>query len=186
MHRVESSPPSIIASTPAPLSGLENQPTPIPNPEACAIFGNPLRMRAAERNQRQKEWQLRLPVVSTPWSMVSGSCNIHWFGHSGMARHVFATGRIVELSMWNRRPFMSASVLETVSYATQCVGNTLAKAPHWQIIEKNWNSAMQQNNVWSIALEARTKEILKQVCWSNGPYWIFRAQTSPRFKHMSI
>jgi len=34
---------------------------------------------------------------------------------------------------------------------------------------------MQQNNIWSIAFEARTKEILKEVCWSNGPRWILHA-----------
>jgi hypothetical protein len=40
----------------------------------------------------------------------------------------------------------------------------LAEAPHWQILEKYWNTAMQQNNIWSIAFEACTKEILKEVC----------------------
>jgi len=66
--------------------------------------------------------------------------------------------------MWNRRPFMSASDWETVSYATRCVGKALPEATHWQIIETYWNAAMQQNNIWSIAFEARTKEILKDVC----------------------
>jgi len=66
--------------------------------------------------------------------------------------------------MWNRRPFMSASNLEMVSYATQCVAKELAEAPHWQIIEMCCNTAMQQNNIWSIAFEARTKVILKEVC----------------------
>ena len=66
--------------------------------------------------------------------------------------------------MWNRRPFMSASNLEMVSYATQRTAKALAEAPHWQIIEKYWNTAMQQNNIWSIAFEACTKEILKEVC----------------------
>jgi len=66
--------------------------------------------------------------------------------------------------MWNRQPFMSASDLEMVSYATRRVAKALAEGPHWQIIEKYWNTTMQQNNIWSIAFEARTKGILKEVC----------------------
>jgi len=63
--------------------------------------------------------------------------------------------------MWNRWPFMSASNLEMVSCATRRVAKALAEGPDWQLIEKYWNTAMQQNNIWSIAFEARTKEILK-------------------------
>jgi len=163
-RRVVSSPAFGIAITPTPLSGLENLPTLIPNPEARAIITNPLRTRATEKNQRQRQWQLQPQAVSTPRSMVSGSRSIHRFGHSDMTRLVFATGRLLELYMWNRRPFMSASDLETVSYATRRVSKALAEAPHWQIIETYWNTAMQQNNIWSIAFEARTKEILKEVC----------------------
>ena len=66
--------------------------------------------------------------------------------------------------MWNRRPSMSASDLETVSYATRRVSKALAEAPHWQIIETYGYTAMQQNNIWSIAFEGHTKEILKEVC----------------------
>jgi hypothetical protein len=77
---------------------------------------------------------------------------------------VFATGRLLERYMWNRRPFMSASDLETVSYATLCVLKALAEGPPWQIIETYWTTAMQQNNIWSIAFETRTKEIWKEVC----------------------
>ena len=66
--------------------------------------------------------------------------------------------------MWNRWPFMSASDLEMVSYRMQQIAKALAEAPHWQIIEKYWNTAMQQHNMWSIAFEARTTEILKEVC----------------------
>jgi hypothetical protein len=161
---VSSSASGIASSTPTPLSGLENLPTPIPNPEARAIITNPLRTRATEKNQRQRQWKLQPQAVSTPRSMVSGSRSIHRFGHSDMTRLVFATGRLLELYMWNRRPFMSASDLETVSYATRRVAKALAEAPHWQIIETYWNTAMQQNNIWSIAFEARTKEILKEVC----------------------
>ena len=66
--------------------------------------------------------------------------------------------------MWNRRPFMSASDLEMVSHATRRIAKALADAPYWQMIETYWNTAMQQNNIWSIAFKARTKEILKEVC----------------------
>jgi hypothetical protein len=66
--------------------------------------------------------------VSTPRSMVSISCSVHRLGHSVMTRLCFATGRILELYMWNRWPFMSASDLETVSYATQRVSKAVAEA----------------------------------------------------------
>jgi hypothetical protein len=46
-----------------------------------------------------------------------------------------------------------------------------------------WNTAMQQNNIWSIAFEVHAKGILKEVCWSNAPLWILHAQTSTRFNH---
>jgi hypothetical protein len=107
-----------IANTPTPPRGLENLPTPIRNPEARAIITNPLRTRATKRNQRQRQWQLQPQAVSTPQSVVSGSHSIHRFGPTDMTRLVFATGRLMELYMWNRRPFMSASHLEMVSYAT--------------------------------------------------------------------
>jgi hypothetical protein len=81
-----------------------------------------------------------------------------------MTHLVFATGRLLKLYMWNRWPFMSTSGLETVSYAMRRVSKALAEAPHWQIIETYWNTAMQQNNIWSIAFAARTREILKEVC----------------------
>ena len=143
MRQIVSSPASGIASTPTALSGLENLPTPtplsglenlpttIPNPEAHAIITNPLRTRATERNQRQRQWQLQLQAISTPRSVVSGSRGIHRFGHSDMTRPVFATGRLLELYMWNRRLFMSASDWEMVSCATRRVAKALAEAPHW-------------------------------------------------------
>jgi len=59
-----------------------------------------------------------------------------------MTRLVFATGRLLELYMWNRWPFMRASDLEIISYATRRVSKALAEAPHWQIIEIYWNTAM--------------------------------------------
>jgi len=162
--RVVSSFASGIASTPTPLLGLENLLTPIPNPKARVTITNPLRTPATEKNQRQRQWQLQLQAVSTPQSVVSGNRSIHRFGHSDMMHLVIATGRLMELYMWNRRPFVSASDLEMVSSATRHAAKALAEAPHWQIIEKYWNTAIQQNNIWSIAFEACTKEILKEVC----------------------
>jgi len=79
-------------------------------------------------------------------------------------RLVFEIGRLLELYKLIRPPFMRASNLETVSYATQRILKALAEAPHWQIIVMYWNTALQQNNIWSIAFEVRTKEILKEVC----------------------
>jgi len=76
----------------------------------------------------------------------------------------FAMGRLLVLHMWNRLLFMSSSALETVSYATGRIAKPLAEAPHGSKIETYWNTAMQPNNIWSIALEAHTKEILKEVC----------------------
>jgi len=70
-HRVVSRPASDIASTPTPLSGFGNLPTPIPNREARAIITNPLPMRATDRNQRQRHWQLQPQAVSTGRSVVS-------------------------------------------------------------------------------------------------------------------
>ena len=70
-------------------------------------------------------------AVSTPRSVVSGSRSIHRFGHSDMTRLVFATGRHLELYMWNGGPFMSASDFETVTYAMRRVAKALAETPHW-------------------------------------------------------
>ena len=117
-RRVVSSPASIIASTPTPCSSLRNLPTPIPNPGARAIITHPPRMPATEKNRRQRQWQLQPQAASAPQSMVSSSRSIHRFRHSDMTRLVFATGRLLELYIWNTRPFMSASDLEIVSYAT--------------------------------------------------------------------
>jgi len=127
---IVSSPTSGIASTPTPLCVLDNLPTAIPNPEAGAFITNPLRTWAIERNQTQRQWQLQTQAVSTPQSVVSGSCSIHRSGHSDVTTLVFPTGRLLELNMWNRRPFKSSSELETVSYATRRVAKALAKAPH--------------------------------------------------------
>jgi hypothetical protein len=130
-RHVVSSPASGIASTPTPLRGLENLPTPIPNSEARAIITNPLPTRATDRNQRQRQWQLQQQAVSTPRSVVSGSRNIHRFGHSDITTLVFALGRLLELHMENRRLCMSVSNVEKVSCATRGVAKALAEAPHW-------------------------------------------------------
>jgi len=77
---------------------------------------------------------------------------------------VIAKGRRLERYMWNRRLLMSPRELEIVSYATRRVSKGLAEGQDWQIVETYWNTSMQQNNIWSIAFEACTKEILKEVC----------------------
>jgi hypothetical protein len=120
-RHVVSSPASGIASTTTPLSGLENLPTSIQNPEAHTIITNPLRTQATKTNQRHRQWQLQTQPVSAPRSMVSGSGRIHRLGHSDMTRLVFATGRLLERYMCNRPPCISVSDLETVTYATQRV-----------------------------------------------------------------
>jgi len=139
-------------------------------------------MRATNRNRRQRQWESQPEALSTPRSVVSGIRSIYRFGCSDITRLVFATGSLMELYMWNRLPCMSASDLEVVRYGTQCTAKSLAEAPHWQILEKSWNTAMQQNNIWSIEFEACTKKILKEVCWSNGPCWILHTQTGTRFE----
>jgi hypothetical protein len=116
-RHVVSSPASGIVITPTPLRGLDNLPTPIRNPEARLSITNPLRTRATSKIQRQGQWQLQPQAVSTPRSMVSGSRSMHRVGHSDMTRLVFAMGRLLELYMWNSRPFVSASDSERVSYA---------------------------------------------------------------------
>jgi len=73
----------------------------------------------------------------------------------------FGTGRDLHLYMWNRPPFMGASNLEMVSYEMRRVAKALAEAPHWQITETYWNTAMQQNNLSSIVFKACTKNMLK-------------------------
>jgi hypothetical protein len=64
-----------------------------------------------------------------------------------MTRLVFATGRLLELSTSHRQLLMSVSDLERISYAMRHLSKRLAKAPHWQMIEKYWNTAMQQNDI---------------------------------------
>jgi hypothetical protein len=71
-----------IAGTPTPLSSLENVPTPILNPDAYAIITNPVRTRATETNQRQRQWQLQTQMVTTPRSVVNGLRSVHRFARS--------------------------------------------------------------------------------------------------------
>jgi hypothetical protein len=56
---------------------------------------------------------------------------------------LFAIGKLLQLYMCNRRPFMSASDLVIVSYTMPHLGQALDEAPHWQIIEKYFNPVMQ-------------------------------------------
>jgi hypothetical protein len=77
---------------------------------------------------------------------------------------VFAMGRLKKLNIWNRQPFMSARDCEMVSSSTQRAAKALAEAAHWQILGKYWNTTMQQNNIWFIAFEACTKQILTEIC----------------------
>jgi len=183
--RVVCSITSGIARTPTPLHGIENLSTPFPNSEPHMTIPNPPTTQATEQHQRQKQWQLQLLTVSTPSSVVSGCRIIHRIGYLDMTLLDCATGRLMELNMWNRKLFKSVSNLEMVSYATLCAANPLADTPHWQIIEKVWNTAMQQNIVRSIAFETRTKDIMTEVRWSNVPHWTLNGQTGTRFEHRS-
>jgi hypothetical protein len=76
----------------------------------------------------------------------------------------FAMDILWVLYMWNSQRFMSANDLDTVSNATRRVSTALAEAPHGQIIDTYWNTTLQQNNISSIAVEAHTTVILKEVC----------------------
>ena len=118
MCQTVSSSASDIACTPTPLSGLDNLPNPIPNPEVHTIITKALWTRATHRNARWWQWQLQPSAVSTPQFLATGSCSIHLFGKPTLTRHVFQTSRLVELYKCNRWPFRSACDLEMVSYAT--------------------------------------------------------------------
>jgi hypothetical protein len=86
--------------------------------------------------------------------MVSSSRGIHQCGYADMTRSVLPPGKVLELCMWDRWPFMRTCDWGMVRYA-------LTEAPYWQIIETFWNTAMQQRNIWSIAFKAGTQEIWK-------------------------
>jgi hypothetical protein len=156
-------------------------PTPILNTEALVIMTNPLQTRATGQTQWQMQWQLEPQVVTTPRSIVSHSHSNHRVGHSDMTPLVFSTGRLLELSMCNRRPFTSANKFETVNHWTRRISKAVAEAPHWQIIGTYCNTSMQQDNIWSLAFEVHTMEILKEVFWSNSQRWLLHTQTSTRF-----
>jgi len=134
-RRIVSCPASCIGITPTSLSGLDHWPTPIPDPEAREIITNPLWTWATEQNQSQRQCQLQPQALSTPRSMVSGSRSIHRFGHSDITHLVVTMGRRLELYIWNSQPFMSATDLETVSYAMRQVSKALTAAQYCQIIE---------------------------------------------------
>ena len=185
-HSGVPSPASGIAGTPTPIGGREHLPTVIPDPEARAISTHPLRTRSTESNQRETQWHLQPQAESIPPSVVSGSRSLHGFGYSDMTRTVFPTGRHLELYICNRQLFMSASDLAMVSYAPWRIVEALAESPHRPIMDQYWNTAMWRNNIWSIAFEAHTKEILKEIWWSNGPRCILHSQTCTRFQPKSI
>jgi len=183
MCHLESSPTSRLAITTTPPSGCVNLPTLTPHEEARSIIANPLPTWATDMNQIQMQGQIQLQVVSTPQSVVSGSSSIHPCGYSDMTHLVYPMRTLMLLYKRNRRPYMSVSRLEMVCYAMQHLAKALTGAPHSQIIEKFWDTTMQHNNISSIALEAGPKEILKEICWSNGPCWILHIQTGTRFEH---
>jgi len=81
-----------------------------------------------------------------------------------MTHLVYATGRLLDLYMWNRRRFMSTRDLQMESDAIRRVVKAFAGALHWQIIVKDWITAMQQNNIRSIAFAACPMEVLNEVC----------------------
>ena len=165
--RVEYSLPPEVPSCLSPLAGLENRPIPIPNPDARATITNPLRTQSKKSGDKRKDrqWheaQVQSQEFITPISQVVGSRSIHKYGHTDMTRLVFATSRLVERYMWKKRPFMNAMDLEMVGYKPRRILKVFVN--DLQIIEKRWTTAMQQKDIWSIAFEARSKDILKEVC----------------------
>jgi len=74
---------------------------------------------------------------------------------------------------------MSAIDLEMVTHGMGRLQKALAEAPHWQIIETYWNTAMQQNIIWSIAFEAHTMEILKEYAESTAHGEYYRVKPVP-------
>jgi hypothetical protein len=100
----------------------------------------------------------RLPEPS------ANTCNILRFGYSDVARLDFSTGRLLELVLLNRWLCMTAHGLQMVCYATQCVDNIIAPSSYWQIVEKYWNIAIEENNIQSISFEACTLKLLNEVC----------------------
>jgi len=89
--------PSGIVVTSTPLSGLENLPTPITNPEAHSIITIKLQMLATENNQSQRQWQPQRQVVFTPRSILPcRRCNPQ-FGHWDVMHLLFGIGRLLEL-----------------------------------------------------------------------------------------
>jgi len=118
--------------------------------------------------------------------MVSSIRSIPQFIELDIMHLVCVMGKILELYLWNRGPFISPSYLGMVSYATRWVAKPFAEAQHSPIMETYWNTPLQPNNMWCIAFDAGTKEIRIRVCCSNSPRWILHTQTGTRFEHKSI
>jgi len=129
--------------------------------------------------------QFEPQTLTTPRSVVSRSRSIHRFGQHDMMHLGFTPGRIMYLYMWNRQPFISAGNWEMVSYPTRHIAKALAEAPPCLMIDKDWITAMQRNNIRSLAFEACTQEILKEKCWHDIPHWILQTRSGIRFEQKS-
>jgi len=105
-RRVVSSPASGIVITPTSLRGLENLPTPIPNPEARTIITNLLRTWATVRirdrgsgncNCRQclqlDQWSpavtASIDLVTQTWRILSLQRADSWSSTSGIGGHIW-------------------------------------------------------------------------------------------------
>lgn len=184
-HRFVSSPTSGIASCCTPLGGLENLPTLITNSKPIGIITDPLVIQTTERYHRQWKWQLQLQAVSTPLLVVFGSHSIQQFGYLHIMDLVSAPGWLLTVKMCNRSQCMCAMDYQIIRYAMQCVAKRLVEAPYWLTLKIYWNTTLQQNTIWSIAIMACPQEILKVVCWSNSPPCILHTQTGTRFEYKS-
>jgi hypothetical protein len=138
-HLVVSSTSSPTVGAPTPVRRVEYLPTPISNSDVNPIITNPLQRQATERNLNPRPWQIQLQALSTPRSMVTGSCSIHWFGQSDITRLVLSIRRSLEIYMWNTQWVMSVRDSEMVIYATWRIVKAFAEAPHCQTIQTYWN-----------------------------------------------
>ena len=98
---------------------------------------------------------------------------------------IFATSRLNELYVWARELGMSVSDIDNVSNSTRHVLGALVEAPHWQILDTYWNTAVQQNNIWFIPFETCTMVHFKVVHRATGTCWIVLNQTCTRIEHKS-
>jgi len=118
--------------------------------------------------------------------MVAGSRTVNLLNSSEVACLVFRIRRLLECDMLITGLWIGASDLKQICYAMRHVAKWLTETPYWQIIEKYWNTTIQQNNIWSIAFVAQTKEIMIEVWQRNGPYWLFHNETGTRPEHSSM